>query len=144
MMDQMACALKPKNASQLTATREGSVYQLHIEDLAGKRALFEFTSDQAVRLADMLDNLLADEEEEHPNLRQPEAPPKAAPEIMGTVKWYNTAKGFGFVTTDGQELFLHHSVLEQAGFREIAEGTRVRIQVRKGEKGLQVSAIALA
>jgi CspA family cold shock protein len=50
------------------------------------------------------------------------------------------------VTPDdgGEELFLHRSVLQQAGFRELAEGTRVRVQTNEGKKGPQVSALALA
>jgi CspA family cold shock protein len=62
------------------------------------------------------------------------------------VKWFNPTKGFGFVTPDdgGEELFLHRSVLEQAGLSDLAEGTRVRIQVGQGKKGPQVSALTLA
>jgi CspA family cold shock protein len=65
---------------------------------------------------------------------------------LGTVKWFNPTKGFGFVTPDdgGEELFLHRSVLEQAGLRDLAEGTRVRVQTSEGTKGPQVSAVALA
>ncbi len=62
------------------------------------------------------------------------------------VKWYNTTKGFGFVTPDGggEELFVHRSVLEQAGLTALVEGTRVRIQVGQGKKGPQVSTLTLA
>jgi CspA family cold shock protein len=62
------------------------------------------------------------------------------------VKWFNPTKGFGFVTpNDGdEELFLHRSVLEQAGLRDLAGGTRVRVQISEGTKGPQVSALALA
>ncbi len=58
----------------------------------------------------------------------------------------STTKGFGFVTPDdgGEELFLHRSVLEQAGFRDLAEGTRVWVQTSEGTKGLQVCALSLA
>jgi hypothetical protein len=56
--------MKAKPLTDLSAAREGSTYQLHIEDEAGKKALFELTARQALRLADVLDNLLADEEEE--------------------------------------------------------------------------------
>ena len=62
------------------------------------------------------------------------------------MKWYNVTKGFGFVTPDlgGEEVFLHRTVLEQAGLSELEEGTRVRIQVVEGKKGPQVGTIALA
>jgi CspA family cold shock protein len=65
---------------------------------------------------------------------------------LGTVKWFNPTKGFGFVTPDGggEELFLHRSVLEQAGLRDLAEGTRVRVQTSEGKKGPQVCALSLA
>ncbi len=142
----MPRSLKAKALAHISAAREGSTYQLQIEDEAGKKALFQLTSKQALQLADGLDNLLADEEEE---LGLKAAPPQravAAQESFGIVKWYNTTKGFGFVTPDagGEELFLHRSTLEQAGLSELQEGTRVRIQVTDGKKGPQVSAIALA
>ncbi len=62
------------------------------------------------------------------------------------MKWYNTTKGFGFVTPDagGEEVFFHRTVLEQAGLSELEEGTRVRIQIVEGKKGPQVGTIALA
>ena len=140
--------LKAKILTRILAAREGSTYQLQIEDEAGKKALFELTARQTLRLADGLDSLLADEEEEL-GLKVPQPQPKlpiAAPEGFGVVKWYNTTKGFGFVTPDagGEELFLHRSTLEQAGLPEIQEGTRVRSQSTEGKKGPQVSAIALA
>ncbi len=143
----MARALKAKILTSITASREGSTYQLQIEDEAGKRALFGLSSDQAHRLADILDGLLADEEDElspKPAASAPALP--VAGDGYGTVKWYNPAKGFGFVTPDagGEELFLHRSVLEKAGLAEIAEGTRVRIQIEAGKKGPQVGTIALA
>jgi hypothetical protein len=56
--------MKAKTLTHLSAARQGSTYQLHIEDEAGKKALFELTARQALRLADVLDSLLADEEEE--------------------------------------------------------------------------------
>ena len=53
--------MKAKTLTHLSAARAGSTYQLHVEDEAGKKALFELTAKQALRLADVLDNLLADE-----------------------------------------------------------------------------------
>ena len=142
----MGRALKAKKLSRINASREGSIYRLHVEDEAGKKSLFDATSDQALRLADMLDNLLADEEEEQRQIRRPsDETPRNAREGSGTVKWYNASKGFGFVTPDSGtgELFLHRSVLEQAGITDLAEGTRVRFQVIEGKKGPQVSMVAL-
>ena len=138
--------LKAKILTRISAAREGSTYQLQIEDEAGKKALFELTARQTLRLADGLDSLLADEEEEL-GLKVPTPPPAmAAQEGYGVVKWYNTTKGFGFVMPEagGEELFLHRSTLEQAGLSEISEGTRVRIQATEGKKGPQVSTIQLA
>src|SRR5215203_5198846 len=117
--------LKAKTLVTITAARDGGTYQLQIEDEAGKKALFGLTSDQAHRLADVLDDLLADEEEElHPRPAAAGQEPSTSAESLGTVKWYNTTKGFGFVTPDagGEEVFLHRTVLEQAGLSELEEG----------------------
>ena len=137
--------MKAKTLTHLSAAREGSTYHLQIEDEAGKKALFELTARQALRLADVLDSLLADEEEEM-GLKPPTPLTTADPGGFGVVKWYNATKGFGFVTPDagGEELFLHRSALEQIGLSEIGEGTRVRVQVAQGTRGPQVSSLQLA
>ncbi len=137
--------MKAKTLTHLSAARQGSTYQLHIEDEAGKKALFELTARQALRLADVLDMLLADEEEM--GLKSPVVQPTTAAQGgLGVVKWYNSTKGCGFVTPDagGEELFLHCSALEQIGLSEIGEGTRVRVQVEQGTKGPQVRTLQLA
>ena len=142
----MPRVLKAKTLTSITPGRDGNVFQLQIEDEGGKRALFQLTSDQALQLADRLDNLLADEEEELlPRPASPEPPP-AAQEGFGTVKWYDATKGFGFVIPDGggEALFVHRSVLVQAGLSQLREGTRVRIRVGQGKKGLQVNELKLA
>lgn len=55
----------------------------------------------------------------------------------GTVKWFNDAKGFGFITRDdGQkDCFVHHSAIEGKGFKTLAEGERVEFDVVQGQKG---------
>lgn len=57
---------------------------------------------------------------------------------QGTVKWFNDAKGFGFVSREnGEDVFVHHSAIATDGFRTLAEGQRVEFNVTKGQKGLQ-------
>jgi len=57
----------------------------------------------------------------------------------GTVKWFNDAKGFGFITQDGggEDVFCHHTAINADGFRTLAEGQKVEFEVTKGPKGLQ-------
>jgi CspA family cold shock protein len=56
----------------------------------------------------------------------------------GLVKWFNDAKGFGFITTDeGNDVFVHFSAIQGDGFRSLAEGDAVSFDVEKGTKGLQ-------
>jgi cold shock CspA family protein len=142
----MPRGLKAKTLTSITPGRDGSTFHIQVEDEAGKRALFELTSNQALQLADRLDNLLADEEEElFPRAATPEPLP-AAQAGFGTVKWYNASKGFGFIIPDGADeaLFVHRSVLVQAGLSELREGTRVRIRIGEGRKGPQVKTLELA
>ena len=55
----------------------------------------------------------------------------------GTVKWFNDAKGFGFITRDDQQkdCFVHHSGIQGQGFKSLAEGERVEFDVVQGQKG---------
>ncbi|MBF5042700.1 cold-shock protein [Aggregicoccus sp. 17bor-14] len=56
----------------------------------------------------------------------------------GTVKWFNDAKGFGFIAQEGgEDVFCHHTAIQTNGFRTLAEGQRVEFEVAKGPKGLQ-------
>ncbi len=59
----------------------------------------------------------------------------------GTVKWFNDAKGFGFITPDdgGEDVFCHHTAIQVEGFRTVAEGQKVKFDVSRGPKGLQAS-----
>ena len=60
--------------------------------------------------------------------------------IQGTVKWFNDAKGFGFISQDGgEDVFVHHTAIQADGFRSLAEGDRVEFEVTKGPKGLQAA-----
>jgi cold shock protein len=58
----------------------------------------------------------------------------------GTVKWFNDAKGFGFITREnGPDVFVHHTAIQTDGFRSLAEGEQVEFDVIQGPKGLQAS-----
>ena len=63
----------------------------------------------------------------------------------GTVKWFNDAKGFGFITSeDGTDLFVHFSAIQAAGFKSLPEGAQVEFEAVKGPKGMQASNVTLA
>jgi cold shock protein len=56
---------------------------------------------------------------------------------MGTVKWFNADKGFGFITPDdnGKDLFVHHTAIQASGFKSLAEGAKVSYDTEQGAKG---------
>jgi len=65
---------------------------------------------------------------------------------IGTVKWFNDAKGFGFISPDegGEELFAHFPAIQMAGFKTLKEGQRVSFEVTQGPKGKQATIIQAA
>ena len=58
---------------------------------------------------------------------------------QGTVKWFNSEKGFGFIAPDdgGKDLFVHHTSIQTRGFRTLDEGQQVEFEVEQGDMGLQ-------
>jgi cold shock CspA family protein len=75
----------------------------------------------------------------------PSAPRETGPveDMTGVVKWYNPAKGFGFIAPDdgGRDVFVHRSALERARLADLQEGQRVQIGVTQGQKGREVATI---
>jgi cold shock protein len=60
--------------------------------------------------------------------------------LMGTVKWFNATKGYGFIGRDeGEDVFVHFSAVEMEGYRRLKEGQKVEFSVEQGPKGLQAA-----
>jgi cold shock protein len=60
--------------------------------------------------------------------------------VIGTVKWFNATKGYGFIERqDGPDVFVHFSAIEGDGYRSLQEGQRVEFTIEKGPKGLQAA-----
>lgn len=58
--------------------------------------------------------------------------------MLGTVKWFNAQKGFGFITTDdGKDVFVHFSGIVSSGFKSLEQGEKVNFELTQGEKGDQ-------
>ncbi|MGB8931050.1 MAG: cold shock domain-containing protein [Anaeromyxobacteraceae bacterium] len=59
---------------------------------------------------------------------------------IGTVKWFNDAKGYGFISQEGgEDVFVHHTAINMDGFRTLKEGEQVEFDVTQGPKGLQAA-----
>jgi CspA family cold shock protein len=59
-------------------------------------------------------------------------------QAQGQVKWFNDAKGYGFIARDdGPDVFVHYSAIQGDGFRSLAEGQSVQFEITEGPKGLQ-------
>lgn len=62
--------------------------------------------------------------------------------VTGTVKWFNSQKGFGFIQREnGPDVFVHFSAISGDGYRELAEGEQVEFEVTQGPKGPQASGV---
>lgn len=60
----------------------------------------------------------------------------------GVVKWFNAAKGFGFIQREtGEDVFVHFSAIQSSGYRSLDEGAHVQFVVKKGPKGLQAEEV---
>ncbi len=62
---------------------------------------------------------------------------------QGRVKWFNSEKGFGFISVDGggSDVFVHYSAIDMDGYKALEEGQRVEFQVTQGQKGPQADAV---
>ncbi len=62
--------------------------------------------------------------------------------ILGTVKWFNGEKGYGFLAQEnGPDVFVHFSAIEGSGYRTLTEGQKVEFSIEKGPKGLQAAKV---
>jgi CspA family cold shock protein len=65
---------------------------------------------------------------------------------LGTVKWFNAEKGYGFITVDEEnsDVFVHWSAIQMDGYRSLDEGQRVEFQIGQGQKGPQAEEVRVA
>jgi CspA family cold shock protein len=64
--------------------------------------------------------------------------------IVGTVKWFNSSKGYGFISREsGPDVFVHYSAIQSEGFRNLDEGQKVEFEVEQGQKGLQATNVTV-
>ena len=64
--------------------------------------------------------------------------------VVGTVKWFNASKGYGFIERQGgPDVFVHFSAIQAEGYRSLQEGQRVEFSIEKGPKGLQAANVTI-
>ena len=64
--------------------------------------------------------------------------------VLGTVKWFNGSKGYGFIEReDGDDVFVHYSAIIGEGFRNLEEGQQVEFSIEQGPKGLQAASVTI-
>jgi CspA family cold shock protein len=64
--------------------------------------------------------------------------------VSGSVKWFNSTKGYGFLSQEnGPDVFVHFSAIQGDGYRSLEEGQRVEFDIEKGQKGLQAANVTL-
>jgi CspA family cold shock protein len=69
---------------------------------------------------------------------------KMSERVVGTVKWFNGDKGYGFLAREGgPDVFVHYSAIESEGFRNLQEGQKVEFTIEKGPKGLQAASVKI-
>ena len=65
--------------------------------------------------------------------------------VKGTVKWFNDAKGYGFISQPtGEDIFVHHSSIQSEGFRTLAEGESVEFEIKETDRGPQAANVVRA
>ena len=57
----------------------------------------------------------------------------------GTVKWFSDQRGYGFITSDAQEVFVHHSAIEGNGFRTLHKGEQVEFELKSSDRGAEAA-----
>ncbi|GAP12074.1 cold-shock DNA-binding protein family [Bellilinea caldifistulae] len=64
--------------------------------------------------------------------------------VVGNVKWFNSEKGYGFISQEnGPDVFVHHTAIQAEGFRTLNEGQKVEFSIEKGPKGLQAARLTI-
>ncbi|MBI1793323.1 MAG: cold-shock protein [Chloroflexi bacterium] len=64
--------------------------------------------------------------------------------VIGTVKWFNGEKGYGFLAREGgPDVFVHYSAIDSEGYRNLQEGQKVEFVIEKGPKGLQAASVKI-